>query len=56
MHLRCDLDFAIASPDWDTFSAWEWCPERRAGYLGDADWDREWALEASSDDDNNDDK
>jgi hypothetical protein len=53
MDLRRDPAFAIASPKWDTFSAWEWRPEQRASYLGDVDWDRQWAPEASSDDDDN---
>jgi hypothetical protein len=37
MHLRHNPDFAITSPNWDTFAVWEWRPDRRAGYLGDAD-------------------
>jgi hypothetical protein len=40
MELRCDPTFDIASPNWDTFSRWELCPDRHAGYLGDADWDQ----------------
>jgi hypothetical protein len=51
MDLRRDPAFVIASPKWDTFSAWEWRPERRASYLGDVDWDRQLAPEASLDDD-----
>jgi hypothetical protein len=43
MHLRRDPDFAITSPNWETFAAWEWRPDLRIGYLGDADWDRKWA-------------
>jgi hypothetical protein len=31
--------FAIESGAWDTFACWEWNAERRAGYLGDTDWD-----------------
>jgi hypothetical protein len=54
MHLHRDPDFAITSPNWDNFSTWEWCLERRAGYLSDADWDRDWAPTASSDDDDED--
>jgi hypothetical protein len=37
MHLRHDPAFDIGSPNWDTFSRWELRPDRRAGYLGDAD-------------------
>jgi hypothetical protein len=48
--LRCDPAFNIASPNWDTFSRWELRPDRRAGYLGEADWDPNWAPIASSDD------
>jgi hypothetical protein len=52
VHLRRDPNIAIAitSPNWDTFSAWEWRPEQCAGYLDDADWDRDWAPAASLDD------
>jgi hypothetical protein len=39
MHLRRDLAFDPVSLNWDTFSRWELRPHRRAGYLGDADWD-----------------
>jgi hypothetical protein len=52
MQLRRDPDFAITSLNWDTFAGWEWHPDRRAGYLNDADWDRDWVLAASSDNDN----
>jgi hypothetical protein len=48
--LRWDPDFAISSPNWDTFSQWEWHPDRRAGYLSDANWARDWSTVASSDD------
>jgi hypothetical protein len=47
--LRRDPDFAITSPNWDTFARWEWCPDWGAGYLDDADWDRNWAPAASFD-------
>jgi hypothetical protein len=30
-------------PNWETFAAWEWRPDLRIGYLGDADWDQKWA-------------
>jgi hypothetical protein len=49
--MRRDSAFDIMSPNWDTFSRWEYRPERRVGYLGDADWDRDWAPVAPSDDD-----
>jgi hypothetical protein len=56
MHLRRDPAFDIASPNWDTFSRWELRPDRHASYLGDDDWDHDWAPIVSSDDDNDDDK
>jgi hypothetical protein len=37
MHLRRDPAFDIGSLNWDTFSQWELHPDRRAGYLHDAD-------------------
>jgi hypothetical protein len=37
MHLQRDPTFDIGSLNWDTFSRWEVCPDRRAGYLGDTD-------------------
>jgi hypothetical protein len=46
VHLRHDRAYTITSPNWDTFTSWEWDAERRAGYL--SDWDRLWVLEASS--------
>jgi hypothetical protein len=49
-HLRHDPAYAIAFPNWDTFSRWEWNAKRRTGYLGDIDWDRQRVPEASSDD------
>jgi hypothetical protein len=48
-HLRRDPTFAITSSAWDTFRSWEWRPDRRAGYLGDSDWDQRWAPEAPND-------
>jgi hypothetical protein len=48
-------DFAIASPNWDTFVRWEWRSDRPAGYLGDADWDRNWVPAASSSSSSDDD-
>jgi hypothetical protein len=47
--LRRDPDFAITSPNWDTFARWEWYPDWGAGYLSDTDWDRNWAPAAPSD-------
>jgi hypothetical protein len=41
--------------NWDTFVAWEWRPDRRTGYLGDADWDQSWVSTASSHDDEDED-
>jgi hypothetical protein len=55
MHLWRDPAFAIESTNWDTFSHWEMCPDRRAGYLGDVDWDRSWEPVVSSDDEDEDD-
>jgi hypothetical protein len=58
MALRRDPYFTIVFPNWDTFSQWEWRPDRRASYLGDANWDRNWTPAASSsshDDDDEDD-
>jgi hypothetical protein len=40
--LRRDPAFAIESGAWDTFARWERNTERRAGYLGDTNWDRAW--------------
>jgi hypothetical protein len=40
MHMRRDPTFDIESTNWDTFSRREVRPDRRAGYLGDVDWDR----------------
>jgi hypothetical protein len=37
MHLQRDPAFDIRSLNWDTFSWWEVFPDRRVGYLGDAD-------------------
>jgi hypothetical protein len=54
MHLRRDPAFAIESTNWDTFSRWEVRPDRRAGYLGDIDWDRSWEPVVSSDDEDED--
>jgi hypothetical protein len=54
MHLRRDPAFAIESTNWDTFSRWEVRPDRRAGYLGDVDWDRSWEPVVSSDDEDED--
>jgi hypothetical protein len=51
MHLRRDPAVDIRSANWDTFSQWELRPDRRAGYLGDADW----APVVSSDDDDDED-
>jgi hypothetical protein len=48
-HLRRDPAFAITSSVWDTFGSWEWQADRRAGYLGDSNWDQRWALEAPND-------
>jgi hypothetical protein len=55
-HLRCDPTYAIASPNRDTFSAWEWEVKRHASYFGDVYWDRQWVPEASPDDNDKDDK
>jgi hypothetical protein len=55
MHLRCDPTFDIGSPNWDSFSRWELRPDRRAGYLGDADWDPNWVPVMSSSNDEDDD-
>jgi hypothetical protein len=33
--LRDDPAYGMNSPNWDTFSSWEYDPRRRAGYLGD---------------------
>jgi hypothetical protein len=49
--LRRVPDFAISSPNWDTFSRWEWRSDRPAGCLGDAYRDRDWRPVASSSDD-----
>jgi hypothetical protein len=54
MHLRRDLAFAIESTNWDMFSRWEVRPDRRAGYLGDVDWDRSWEPVVSSSDEDED--
>jgi hypothetical protein len=43
--LQRDPTFAIELGAWDTFVRWEWNAERRAGYLGNTDWDRAWVLE-----------
>jgi hypothetical protein len=56
MHLRRDPAFAIKSTNWDTFSRWEVRPDRRAGYLGNVDWDRSWEPGVSSDDEDDEDK
>jgi hypothetical protein len=55
-HLRRDSAFAIMSSAWDTFGSKEWRAERRAGYLGDSDWDQRWASEAPNDDDGGDER
>jgi hypothetical protein len=54
MHLRRDPAFNIGSSAWDTFSRWELRTDRRADYLGDADWDRNWEPIVSSDNDDED--
>jgi hypothetical protein len=52
MHLWRGPAFDIASPNWDTFSRWELRLDRRVGYLGDTDWDPDWApIVSSSDED-----
>jgi hypothetical protein len=38
------------SSAWDTFGSWEWRAARRAGYLGNSDWDQRWAPEAPNND------
>jgi hypothetical protein len=50
MHLRHDPAFHIGSLNWDTFSWWDVRPDRRAGYLSDTNWDRNWEPVVSSDD------
>jgi hypothetical protein len=56
MHLRRDDPaFDIGSSAWDTFSRWELRPDRRAGYLGDAEWDHNWEPVVSSKDDDDED-
>jgi hypothetical protein len=50
-HLRRDPASDIGSLNWDSFSRWELRPDWRTGYLGDADWDRNWEPVVSSDDD-----
>jgi hypothetical protein len=54
MHLRRDPAFDIESTNWDMFSRWEVRPDRRAGYLGDVDWDRNWEPVVSSSDEDED--
>jgi hypothetical protein len=54
MHLQHDLAFDIGSLNWDTFSRWEVRPDRRAGYLGDVDWDSNWEPIVSSDNEDSD--
>jgi hypothetical protein len=44
----------IESLNWDTFSRWEARPDRRAGYLGNVDWDRNWEPVVSSNDEKSD--
>jgi hypothetical protein len=56
MHLRRDPAFAIESTNWDTFSRWEVRLDRRAGYLGDVDWDRSWKPVVSFDDEDDEDE
>jgi hypothetical protein len=50
-----DPAFVIGSGAWDTFARWEWNTERRAGYLGDTDWDRAWVPEDYSSGDEDED-
>jgi hypothetical protein len=54
-HLRRDPVFAITSSAWDMFGSWECQEDRRAGYLGDNDWDQRWAPEAPNNDGGGDD-
>jgi hypothetical protein len=56
MHLCRDPAFDIESTNWDAFSRWEVRPHRRAGYLGNVDWDRNLEPVVSSDDEDDEDE